>query len=204
MNLDALKNRDYVILIDKSGSMSGNDLPNGQTRWKFAEESTIAMARKIEQFDPDGINVVLFNSSFREYENTTSATVANIFLENDPMGGTSLHQPLQHIFNSYLKRKAAGQTQPNGEILVVITDGAPDSQADVARVISEFTHKLDNGDGEYGILFCQVGYDSGASAFLNYLDNNLGGAKFDIVDTKTFDEIANIGILEALNAALVD
>jgi len=38
------------------------------------------------------------------------------------------------------------------------------------------------------VLFVQVGYDAAASAYLRELDDNLKGAKFDIVDTKTMDE----------------
>jgi hypothetical protein len=198
-----LSNRDYVLIIDKSGSMSETDTKSG-SRWSYAQESTLALAREIEKLDPDGITVIVFSAKFRVYENVTSATVKNVFSENSPMGGTDLAPVLEHVFSDYLKRKANGQTKPNGEICIVVTDGQPDSQTAVAKAISEFTYKLSSGDDEYGILFCQVGNNSEASAFLSYLDNNLSAAKFDIVDTKTFDEIADIGIFEALNAALVD
>lgn len=33
MDLEKLKNRDYVLMIDKSGSMSTPDAPNGWSRW---------------------------------------------------------------------------------------------------------------------------------------------------------------------------
>lgn len=50
-----IENRDYTLIVDKSGSMSTADQPGGKTRWSAAQESTLALARKCEQFDPDGI-----------------------------------------------------------------------------------------------------------------------------------------------------
>lgn len=57
-----------------------------------------------------------------------------------------------------------------------------------------------------GISFLQVGKDSGAHAFLKRLDDDLvkQGAKHDIVDTKTMEELETIGLTEALIAALND
>ncbi len=206
MNLEKMKNRDYVLLIDKSGSMEGNDTPNGQTRWEYAKESTLAIAKKCAEFDPDGITLAVFASSFKIYENTTPDKVANVFQENSPMGGTTLAPPLKAIFDSYLTRKKAGQAKANGEILLVVTDGQPTDESAVAKTIIEFGNKLDNADDEYGISFIQVGKDAQASAFLKKLDDDLTsqGAKHDIVDTKTMDEVEQIGLMETLVAALND
>ncbi|MBA4450098.1 hypothetical protein FHK94_10850, partial [Cylindrospermopsis raciborskii CS-506_D] len=56
-----LNDRDYTLIIDKSGSMSTRDQRGGKTRWEIAQESTIALARKCEEFDPDGITVYVFS-----------------------------------------------------------------------------------------------------------------------------------------------
>ena len=64
-----MQDRDYTLIIDKSGSMSTPDQPGGRSRWDAAQESTLALARKCEQFDPDGITVYLFSSRFKRYEN---------------------------------------------------------------------------------------------------------------------------------------
>ena len=79
-----MSDRDYTLIIDKSGSMSTPDQVGGRSRWKIAEESTIALARKCEEFDPDGITVYVFSGKFKRYENVTAAKVAQIFQENDP------------------------------------------------------------------------------------------------------------------------
>lgn len=201
-----LKNRDYVLIIDKSGSMVGTDTPTGQTRFKAAEESTVAIATMLEEYDPDGITVIPFNAAFKVYDNTTAAKVADIFRENQPMGGTVLAPPLQSVFDSYLAAKKAGTAKPNGMIVLVVTDGQPSDGVEVAKAISAFTQKLETGDDEFGISFIQVGRDPEATRFLKGLDDNLvsAGAKFDIVDTKTIDEVESIGLVETLIAALND
>lgn len=205
-NLEKLKNRDYVLIIDKSGSMEERDCPAGQTRWDAAKETTQQIANRCAEYDPDGITVIPFAGSYKVYENTTPAVVANIFKENHPGGGTVLAPVLKAAFDSYLARKAAGKTKANGEILLVVTDGAPADQDAVAKEIIAFGNKLDNADDEYGISFFQVGRDQGAANFLKKLDDDLVtlGAKHDIVDTKTMEEIENIGLTEALIAALTD
>lgn len=203
---EALKNRDFVLVLDKSGSMGDRDCPGGKSRWESAQESTEAIANKVSTYDPDGITVIPFAGTFKAYENTTPAKVKDIFTENEPMGGTILGPVLKSVFSNYLSRKKAGTVKANGEILVVVTDGAPQDEAEVAKEIVSFTKSLENGDGEYGIQFIQVGKDGGAAQFLRRLDDDLvkQGAKFDIVDTKTMDELENVGLTEALLASLND
>lgn len=206
MNLENLKNRDYVLIIDKSGSMEETDTPSGQSRWLYAQESTLAIAKKTAEYDPDGITIIPFAGTFKTYENTTPDKVKDIWNENSPMGGTVLEPVLKSVFNNYLARKKAGTTKANGEICLVITDGQPQDEEKVARAIVDFGNKLDNADQEYGISFLQVGKDAHASAFLKRLDDDLTkqGAKYDIVDTKTMEEVEQIGLTEALVAALED
>lgn len=203
-NAESLKNRDYYLLIDKSGSMQDNDTPTGQSRFAYAQESTTAIAKKLEEFDPDGITIIPFASSFKIYDNVTSAKVKDVFYENEPMGGTSLCGPLKAVFSKHLEMKKAGTLKANGSMIVVITDGEPQDKAEVARAIADFTQKLDNGDDEIGIALIQVGRDANATKFLKMLDDDIKGAKYDIVDTKTIDEVEQIGLVETLIAALVD
>lgn len=206
MDTSKLANRDYVLVLDKSGSMQEKDCPGNMSRWDAARESTLAIASKVQEYDPDGITVVPFASTFKVYENTTANVVSQIFQENSPMGGTVMAPVLQNIFASYLARKKAGTTKANGEILLVVTDGQPQDESEVAKAIVAFGNSLDNADEEYGISFIQVGKDAQATAFLKKLDDDLvkQGAKHDIVDTKTMTEIEQIGLTEALVAALND
>jgi Mg-chelatase subunit ChlD len=200
-----MEDRDYTLIIDKSGSMSTPDQPGGRSRWDAAQESTLALARKCEQFDQDGITVYLFSSRFRRYDNVTSSTVVQIFQENDPGGTTNLAGVLQDATNRYFERKAAGQTKAGGEIILVITDGEPDDRKGVMRVIIEASRRMDR-DEELGISIIQVGSDATATRFLRALDDELqgAGAKFDICDTLTIDDMADMTLAEVLMNAIAD
>ncbi len=200
-----LENRDYTLIIDKSGSMSTKDKPGGLSRWQIMQESALALANKCEELDPDGITVYLFSGKFKRYDNVTAAKVGTIFQENDPSGRTDLAAVLADATNNYFQRKAAGQTPANGEIILVVTDGEPDDRKAVMDVILAATQKLDR-DEELAISFIQVGTDETATKFLKILDDDLGraGAKFDIVDTITMDDMEDLTLREVLLSAIND
>lgn len=200
-----MKDRDYTLILDKSGSMATRDMPQGRSRWQDAEESTFALASKCEQFDPDGICIYLFSSRFKRYDNVTANKVSQIFLENDPVGTTNMAIVLQDAINSYFQRKASGQTKPNGETILLVTDGEPDDRRAVMQVIIDATRRMER-DEELAISFIQVGNDAGASRFLKALDDDLQGvgAKFDICDTLTIDDMADRGLADVLLGAIED
>ena len=200
-----MSDRDYTLIIDKSGSMSTPDQRGGKTRWEIAQESTIALARKCEQFDPDGITVYVFSGRFKRYENVTAAKVAQIFQENDPVGTTNLAGVLLDATNQYFQRKASGQAKPNGETILVITDGEPDDRKAVFEVVINASRKIDK-DEELAISLIQVGTDPQATKFLKTLDDQLQsvGAKFDICDTVTLDELEEMSLTEVLMNAITD
>lgn len=200
-----VEGRDYTLIIDKSGSMSTNDQPGGKTRWDAAQESTLALARTCEQIDPDGITVYLFSGRYRRYDNVTSDKVTQIYQENEPMGRTDLASVLQDAVDNYFKRKVAGEAKPNGETILVITDGEPDDYKAVMRVIIEASRQIER-DEELGISLIQVGKDRKATQFLKALDDQLqsAGAKFDIVDTITIDDMEDMTLAEVLLNAIHD
>lgn len=197
--------RDYTLIIDKSGSMSTSDRPGEKTRWEIAQESTLALARKCEEIDPDGITVYLFSGRFRRYDNVTSDKVSQVYQENEPMGRTDLASVLQDALDNYFQRKVAGQTKPNGETILVITDGEPDDRKAVMRQIIEASRQIERDD-ELAISLIQVGSDRKATEFLRALDDQLetAGAKFDIVDTITIDEMEDMTLAEVLLSAIQD
>ncbi|MEM6400171.1 MAG: VWA domain-containing protein [Cyanobacteria bacterium P01_D01_bin.116] len=200
-----LENRDYTLIIDKSGSMATPDQKGGRTRWVAAEESTFALASKCEQFDPDGITIYTFSGRFKRYENVTSNKVVQVFRENDPSGTTDLASVLKDATDNYFKRKDAGETKPNGETILVITDGEPDDRKAVMKVIIETSRRMDK-DEELAISFIQVGKDPHATRFLKVLDDEMqsAGAKFDICDTITMDEMEDYSLSEVLLNAIID
>ncbi len=200
-----LQDRDYTLILDRSGSMAQRDMPNGKSRWAEARESTYAVAAKCAEFDPDGITVYLFNSRPKRFDNTTPEKVLQLFDEYEPVGGTNLAGVLDDALGNYFQRKAAGQAKAQGEIFIVVTDGEPDDQRSVMKTIIEASRKLAH-DKEIGISFLQIGNDAGATRFLKALDDELtrAGAKFDIVDTMTFDEMSDRSLKDVLLGALFD
>lgn len=200
-----MSDRDYTLILDKSGSMSTPDQVGGRSRWEIAQESTLALARKAEQFDPDGITVYVFSGRFKRYDDVTSAKVAQIFLENDPAGTTNLAGVLQDALKNYFQRKAAGKNKPNGETILVVTDGEPDDRKAVFEAIINATRQMER-DEELGISFIQVGSDPQATKFLKALDDQLQGvgAKFDICDTVTLDDLEEMSLADVLMNAIAD
>jgi hypothetical protein len=200
-----LENRDYTLIIDKSGSMSTKDKPGGLSRWQIMQESALALANKCTELDPDGITVYLFSGKFKRYDNVTGAKVTSIFQENDPSGRTDLAGVLADAVNNYFQRKASGKTQMNGETILVVTDGEPDDRKAVMQVIMDASQKLDR-DEELAISFIQVGTDEAATKFLKILDDDLtrAGAKFDIVDTITMNDMEDLTLREVLLNAIID
>lgn len=196
--------RDYTLIIDKSGSMSIIEPKFQKSRWELVQESTLALARKCDQLDANGITVYTFSGKFRRYDNVNASKVGQIFQENEPVGGTNLTAVLQDAINNFLQRKKSNQA-PTGETILVITDGEPNDRRSVFEIIIQASKCLD-ADEELAISFIQIGNDPSATKFLQALDDQLMevGAKFDIVDTVTFDEMEDLTLTEVLLNAIED
>ncbi|MBD2385041.1 vWA domain-containing protein [Cylindrospermum sp. FACHB-282] len=200
-----MDNRDYTLIIDKSCSMATSDKKGGQSRWLEAQEFTYALARKCEELDSDGLTVYLFSKEFQRFDYVTSAKVSQIFVENIPEDTTNLGSVLQDAINNYFTRKAAGKTKPNGELILIITDGVPYDRQGVFEVIINATQRIEN-EQELRIYIIQVGSDSQATKFFKALDNQLQsvGAKFDICDTITLNDLEDMSLADVLMKAITD
>jgi hypothetical protein len=203
-NESIVNNRDYTLIIDKSGSLTTDD-GIGKTRWEIAQESTIALAERCDEIDPDGITVYLYSGRFRRYDNVTANKIRDIYAQNEPMGKSDLKSVLQDALNNYFQRKAEGLTKTNGETMLVITDDIPDEPKEIIRLIIDASQKVDH-DAELGISFIQIGQDKKAREYFKALDDLLeqAGAKFDIVDTVTMDDLNSMSLEQVLLNALID
>lgn len=176
-----LSEYDFIVVIDASGSMSTEDMPGGRSRWAYMQETAAAFARDLGKLDGDGIDVVVFGGSqISTHEGVTADKVSEVFASRRPMGSTPLTEALQAAF------KLAGKSDKK-DFIMVFTDGVPDDKASAAKAIIAQS-QLQETDDALTILFVQVGRDASAAAYLRELDDNLTGAKFDIVDAKTQDE----------------
>jgi len=197
IDLKNLAPRDYVLIVDRSGSM-GSPFGNS-TLWKQAEDAVLYLAPKVCDADPDGITLYFFNSHFSKYENVSSPKrVRDLFSQCEPSGGTNLTGVLSDAFkNHFLNNKP--------ETILVITDGEADDPRSVKQVIINATKRLQRDD-ELSISFVQIGNDSAAKKFLDALDDDLEkeGAKFDIVDTVTCDEMKGMSFNEFVMKSIYD
>lgn len=177
-----LSEYDFVVVIDKSGSMAEPvKAGSNRSRWEAVQESAMTFARDVGKLDADGIDVVMFSGNgVQSYTGVTADKVKEIFTQHSPRSSTPLAEALTEAL------KLAGKSDKK-DFIVVFTDGVPDDEAAAARVIVEAANKQETDDA-LTILFIQVGDDASASAYLSKLDNSLAGAKFDIVDAKTVAE----------------
>lgn len=176
-----LSEYDFIVVIDKSGSMGETDMPGGKSRWEYMQETATAFCRDLEKLDSDGLGLILFSgSSVVSEDGVGLARIKEIFAANRPSGSTPLAEALTAAL------KLAGKSSKK-DFIVVFTDGVPDDQNAVANIIRDQSNRQKEDD-ELTFLFVQVGRDAGASKYLRMLDDDLKGAKFDIVDAKTIEE----------------
>ena len=180
--LAKLSEFDYVVVIDKSGSMAEPVKPgDSRSRYEAVQESALGFARDVGKLDSDGIDVVMFSGSgIVSHTGVTADTVKDVFAQYQPRGGTPLAEALTEAL------KLAGKSDKK-DFIVVFTDGEPDDKAAAAKVIIDAANRQETDDA-LTILFVQVGDDAGATKYLRSLDDDLTGAKFDIVDAKTVAE----------------
>lgn len=196
--MSRLEDFDYKLLIDSSGSMS-EPVRQGSsvTRWEAMQETAMDFTRDLDKLDSDGVTVITFGRSVETFPNTTSAKVREIFATVMPRGGTPAAEALQ---------AAVAEAKKSGRKVIAMmwTDGVPSDPEAFARVIVETSHTLETDD-EFTLLIIQVGDDTKATAYLKSLDDNLKGAKFDIVDVRTVQEAEAFPNTTALlEAAIAD
>jgi hypothetical protein len=137
----------------------------------------------MDQLDPDGIDLCLFNDMAVWHRNVHKDAVQELFNKSFQRGGTILAPVLQATFDEYFRTRKRPVT------IVVVTDGQPQDKPAVIQTIvsaSKQLAKIGGRDEDIGISFIQIGYDREATRFLKELDDNLQdeyGAPFDLVDT---------------------
>lgn len=202
---DDLKDRQYVLIVDKSGSMSIEDCKDEQgrerSRWVEMQEAVLSFAETMDRLDPDGIDFVLFNDGASWQRGVHQADIEIELKQHYPRSGTLLAPVLQQAFDNHFQEKK-GST-----VIVVITDGCPSDKSDVITAIVNASRRIQN-DAELGIQIIQIGTDGGATAFLKDLDDNLTekyNCPYDIVDTTSIQDVqARGGLKQALLNAIND
>lgn len=195
--LNKLSEYDFILVLDKSGSMGEEDMPGNRSRWDYMQESAVAFTRDICKIDTDGIGLVVFGGATITAEDACNVDkVKQVLASNRPGGGTPLAQALEAAF------RLAGKSGKK-DFIAVFTDGVPDDKAAAAEVIRKQANAQETDDG-CTVLFVQVGRDAAATAYLTKLDDDLSGVKHDIVDRKSMDDLEKAGSIGDLIIAAIN
>ncbi|WP_193726153.1 VWA domain-containing protein [Delftia tsuruhatensis] len=194
--LAKLSEFDFIVVVDASGSMTTDDV-KGRTRWEAVQETAEQFTRDLAKLDSDGIGLVVFNGqAVDSFDGVDASKLAEVFAARSPRSSTPLAEALTAAL------KLAGKSDKK-DFVIVFTDGVPDDRAAAAKVIVDASNKLQSDD-ELTFLFVQVGHDRAATDYLRDLDDNLKGAKFDIVDAKTVAEAESFASTADLVLAAID
>jgi hypothetical protein len=160
-----------IGLLDESGSMYG--FFNDGTVQEIVERA-LAWAASV---DNDGMAPFgAFGSHHIWHEEVDLSNVTNIVDNNGwrPWGSTNLTSSLQAILDMVQDMGDGWEADPI--LLFIVTDGSPDDQASVKRLICELS--------QYPVFIkiLRVGNDPGAKAFVEGLDNMTTGRLVDNVE----------------------
>lgn len=199
--------RQYVLIIDRSGSMSWKDKTS--TRWTSARKVTEALLPVLFNYDPDkSIPLFLFDSNVTFVgECTEPHQIGQVFDTYGPGSTTNLSGALEEAMSTYAGTKRPNYKVVPGTTFIVLLDGGADDPTAVQKVIQKYADP-NNGFVEnhtqLAISFIQIADDPGATAFLEELDNNC--KPLDIVDTKKDDDClaGEAGIEKVLRDAVMD
>lgn len=195
--MKSLEEYDFIVVGDCSSSMQEPvKAGSSTTRWDAMQESIKGFVRDVGKLDSDGIDFVELGGQGRNFRGVTSDNVVQMLSALNPRGSTPLAEALVTAI------ALAGKSDKK-DFICVYTDGVPDDQKAVVKVITDQANKQVTDD-ELTILFIQVGDDARATQFLRDLDDNLKGAKFDIVDAKTIEEADKFPTTAALIEAAIN
>jgi hypothetical protein len=204
-----LQNRDYTVIIARSPGDNQPTSPEFKRAWEQARPGLLALYRQCAELDPDCLtlyNAAVFNGSVVNPVSCSSEAEMIALLDSyDRHQAIALEETVKLALDDYFTRKANGQTKPNGEIILVILDREPQNRIKLIKLLVEATQKMETQE-ELGITFIQVGDDVLTRGFLKSLDDDLAtaGARLDIADTKSIDELDSGSLTDVLMGAIYD
>ncbi|KAG6867511.1 hypothetical protein C0993_001824, partial [Termitomyces sp. T159_Od127] len=110
-----LSRYDVVLVVDDSGSMSGD-------RWKEARKALQALAVEASKYDEDGIEIQFLNSTEKLTTKDPNA-IKSLFRRVNPARSTPLGRKIGNLLDEYMERFEAAQCELKPVIYIVITDG---------------------------------------------------------------------------------
>jgi hypothetical protein len=195
---------DVELIIDITGSMNEVDGTGSLSKFEWCHDQVRNLASRLSPHHKT-LTITTFNNTFETQDGCTPGKVEEIYATIRPRGGTDLVDPLESRLNAALnKHRVSGRPI----LIAVITDGEPNIPPDphvVNNAIINITQCMSEPD-EIVVTFLQIGDTFVGRDFCLDLDNNLvnEGAKYDIVDTKTFAELKSEGLVNALVDAIIE
>ena len=189
--LSTLADYDTVFLVDDSPSMQGR-------KWELVHKILDYSIDVATRYDTDGIDIHFMNNPNANQDDVKDPQVAaKIHRDIELKGSTPLRDRLSRHLKEYLRKFMDNETNKSYN-LIVLTDGEPNPEyedpADISdqedakkykvafrlirKRIVTIAKKLDELDaepGQIGIQFCQVGNDRDATAFFEFVDDQLKG-----------------------------
>jgi len=198
--LQMLARYNIELVVDQSLSMRQRDCPGDLSRWEWCGTQAADLARALAPYAREGITITTFAHDHQVYPHSSPQRIVDIFANPHFQLGTYLMEALTDRFNNYFATRGPG-TKPL--LIAVITDGvpAPIPEPELVKMQLVNATKLMNDPREITVAFLQVGgRDRFGRAYLADLDSNLvsAGAKYDFVHTKTFENLQQVGIGQAL------
>jgi Mg-chelatase subunit ChlD len=194
--LELNRGDNFIFGVDVSASMQTTDCPNGTSRIEYLKEQVKTFATEASKWDEDGIDVLTFGAKVTPYRNVTAEKA------HDVIGGLKANEGMT---DTAALIKAAYSLHKEGKyaqtLLFVATDGEPADRAAVKKVIIDISNDI-RDEHEFAISFLTVGNIApDLQNFLTALDDDLKGAKHDIVDVKKLEEV---DFMAAFSGALHD
>lgn len=194
-NLELNKGDQFIIGLDISGSMGTTDCPGGMSRINYTLETLKTFVREAAKWDPDGISFYPFGASVQAFPDMQPDDIDKKLVGIKLEGATMTHLAVTRAYAEHVAKKNE-QT-----FLMVFTDGEPSDPDALKQAIIDITNQVTD-EKEFRIAFLTVGVRSaGLDAYLTSLDDDLKGAKYDIVDVK---KIEDVDFMAAVNGALND
>jgi hypothetical protein len=200
--IEQLAQYNVELIIDRTGSMQWTDGTDGLSKFEWCHRQVKDLVQMLSPYQ-NRVTITTFNTTFDLHEGCSLDEVERIYRDTTPEGNTDLKDPLvQRLDAAY----AIWHTGKKRTLIVVIHDGLPNVPTDtheVDRAIIEYTKRM-RDPNEVLVTFLQVGDTFDGRDFCRRLDTGLvsQGAKYDIVDTVTFDKLKSEGLTNALIEAV--
>lgn len=198
-HLKTLGTCEIVLLVDHSASMGDTHIgiPGDLSKWVWCRQQIDNLFLCTDRVLDGGFTLVPFNAKFQIRKNITLWDLKQTFRQLKPEGqDKNISAPIESVMNDYFYAR-----KPDSKplVVVVLTDGTQNIGAPLQNMLIEASHKL-RKPGEVVVTFMQVGDSILGEELFHDLDRNLvaKGAKYHMVDYKTFGELRNKGVVSEL------